>query len=268
MLLIAVAFAAGILSFLTPCVLPLLPLVVGASSTGGNRRPLGIVVGLGVSFVLVVVILASTLAALGITTAELRLVAIVGLLLVGLTILLPGLRGWTEQRLQPLVDRGLQVTGSSFGRDDTAGSSGSGFRGGLAIGAALGLVWAPCVGPIMAGVIAVAISRGPSPEAALIAAAYVAGAALPLYVIGVRGRSLVRRAWSGRLGAAGRTLTGMAMLVTAIAILTGSDLLIQNAVADALPAGWTSAIYSIEKTPGVSEGSTAMDQHLTSPHRP
>ncbi len=243
-LVLVFAFVGGLLTILAPCTLPVLPLVLGAASTGGRRRTTGILVGFGLTFVAVTILLASILAAAGLTTDRLRVVS--GLLLgvVGLSLVVPAIGTWTEVRLAPVAGFGGRLAGRR---------SGDGVLGGMVMGGAIGLVWAPCVGPIMAGVIGAAAVHGPSLEAVLIAAAYVLGAALPLAVIAGWGQAVGRR--MGTLARRGRAhqVLGAAMLASAVLVTSGFDIPVQNAVAGVLPAGWGSALVSIERQPAVQE---------------
>ena len=153
LIVLVFAFVAGLLTILAPCTLPVVPLVFGAAATGGRRRTAGILAGFGMSFVLTAVVLASVLATAGLTTDRLRVVSAVVLGLVGLTLISSRVEIWAQQRLAPVAE---------FGETVARDRPGDGLAGGLVLGGAIGLVWAPCVGPIMAAVIATAISHGPS----------------------------------------------------------------------------------------------------------
>jgi len=244
LIVLAFAFLAGVLTILAPCTLPVVPLVFGAAATGGRRRTLGILVGFGLTFVVTAVVLASALAAAGLTTDRLRFASAVVLGVVGLTLV--------SSRIEARAERGLAPV-AGFGERLAAGRPGNGLVGGLVLGGAIGLVWAPCVGPIMAAVIATAVSRGPSLETVSIALAYVAGAILPIALIAGWGRrashtieGAVRR---GRL----RSGLGVAMLVAAALILTGLDFTVEERVATLLPAGWGGALLALEQQPNVQE---------------
>ena len=240
LILLPAAFIAGLFTILAPCTLPVVPLVLGSATGGGARRPVGVVVGFAISFVLTAVVLATLLASLGLTTDRLRLLAIVGLAGMGVGLLLPRLAERLEVRLSPAASRASALLRPVAGTD--------GFGGGLVIGGGLGLLWAPCAGPIMAFVIALAASAGPSLAALAVALAYVAGVALPMLAIARWGRAAVRRP-----GPTSRRLVGAFMVASAIAVATGLDYQVQNAVASALPGGYTSALYSIEKVPVVQD---------------
>ena len=274
LVLVPFAFIAGVLSILAPCTLPVVPLVLGLGAGGGRRRPLGIVVGLGVSFVAVTIVLASVFATLGLSTAGLRLVAVVALGTVGLTLAWPRFARRLEAVLTPLIRPGLLI---ATGRTQVLGSTtpdsdeidrGGGLRSGLAIGAAIGLVWAPCVGPIMAGTIAIAATRGPSLETAIVAMAYVGGAAIPLLAISRWGRAIANRRRGFTSGDGVRRTFGVLTVVAALLVATGLDTRVQSAVTAALPAGWSSALYSIEKQPAIRQEVNALGDQPTATSGP
>ncbi len=246
---LAFAVVAGVLTILAPCTLPVVPLVLGVGSMTGRRRALGLLIGFGLTFVAVTVLFASLLAALGLTTSTLRLMSAVLLGAVGMSLVLPQLGARLDLAFGPLGRAGNRVA---------ANGTGPGFGGGLILGGAIGLVWAPCVGPIMAAMIAVAASRGPTPEAIAIASAYVAGAAIPMALIagwGRRAAGSLRRVPAARL----QRSFGLAMILSAALIVSGLDLSIENGVASVLPAGWSGALVSVEEQPSVQDELAAME---------
>ncbi len=250
-ILLPAAFIAGVFTIIAPCTLPVIPLVLGSAVGGGRRRPIGVIVGFGLSFVLTAVILAAALATLGLTTDRLRAVAIIGLAGLGVALVLPHLTERLTSRLSPTADRATRLLGPL--------SRTSGFSGGLVVGAGLGLLWAPCVGPIMAGVIAIAASAGPSLEAAAITLAYVAGVALPMLLIARWGRTAVRTG-----GGRATRLVGGLMVASALAIATGLDYDIQAAIGRVIPVGYTAALYSVEKEPAVHDEITRLGEPIRS----
>src|SRR5436190_21492648 len=146
-LLVLFALIAGAATALSPCVLPVLPVVLAAGATGGRRRPLGIVTGMTLSFTFATVALVYVIDALGLPDDFLRTLAIAVLLLFGVMLLVPALSARVEAwltRLAPHAPRG---------------NAGDGFSSGVVVGLSLGLVYAPCAGPILAGVITVSASQ-------------------------------------------------------------------------------------------------------------
>jgi len=221
--LLLYAFLAGTLTILSPCTLPVVPPLVGAASSGRRQRVVWLLVGFGGTFVLVTVVLASALATAGVTTAALRTIAAIALGLAGATLVLPWLGRRWEAGSAGLARLGGAVSGG-------AGAS-PGRRQAILLGAAVGLLWAPCVGPLMASVIAAAVTGGPSLQVVAVAGAYVAGAAIPLGLIAVGGQRALRAMGASRRRAHLQRSFGALMLASAITILTGLDLPLQNAVA-------------------------------------
>jgi cytochrome c biogenesis protein CcdA/thiol-disulfide isomerase/thioredoxin len=248
LLLLAFAVLAGAATGLTPCVLPVLPGLLAASSTGGRRRPLAIVVGLVTTMVLVIVGLASLLAGLGLGDAFLRNFAIVVLALFGLSLLVPPLSRALERPL---------AAASRFGPR----SSGTGVLSGLAVGGALGVVCAPCAGPILGAVISVSATRGASSSVVVLAVAFGLGLGLTLLLIASGWRRI-----AGRLLRAGRHMIaqralGAVMLLTAFALYHMLDVRLTTALAGDFPS------FLVSPTEGL-ESSGAIRAQLDKIHGP
>jgi cytochrome c biogenesis protein CcdA len=146
-LLLLFAMIAGAGTALSPCVLPILPAVLSAGATGGRRRPLGIVLGLAATFTITIAGLAEVVDGVGLGDGAMRTVAVVVLLAFGVLLLLPPLADRVEAAASRLVRFGPKTAGD-------------GFLSGLGVGAALGFVYAPCAGPILAAVISVSAASG------------------------------------------------------------------------------------------------------------
>lgn len=252
-LTIGFAFVAGLLTILAPCTLPVVPLILGGAAGDGRRRLLALFAGFAASFVVVTVLVSAALASLGLTTDGLRLVAVGILGLVGMTIAVPRLGDAVARRIparQPRLGAGAASEPSGAARSGR-------FTTGFAIGAGIGLVWAPCVGPIMAAVIATAAVHGPSAEALAIAIAYVVGATVPLAAIATLGR----RATTGvprRPIERTRRAFGLAMAVVSMAVLVGIDRPLVAAATAAVPPQLGSALFAIEQQPAVQQELDAM----------
>jgi len=241
-LLILFGFLAGAGTAVSPCVLPVLPIALGAGATGGRRRPLGIVVGLTASFTFATVALVYVLDALGLPDTLLRTLAIVVLLAFGVALLVPPLAARLEGRLSYLAGR-VASLGGGVG---AGGTSGDGFRSGLLVGASLGLVYAPCAGPILAGVITVSASQPFTAGRLAVALAYGIGSALVLYLLMLGGRRLT--APLARRGGALQMAMGAVMVVVALAMLNDYDLRFQSAIAKDLPGFLVTPTQSLEQT--------------------
>jgi cytochrome c biogenesis protein CcdA/thiol-disulfide isomerase/thioredoxin len=250
MIVIAFAFVAGVLTILAPCTLPVVPLVLGGVAGNGRRRIVGIFVGFALAFLATTVVFAAALAAAGITTERLRVAAAIVLGLVGLSLAWPRLERLVDVFLRPLQERGTSRLAASTDQS-------TGWLGGLAIGAGIGVIWAPCVGPIMAAVIAAAVAGGPTPLAIVIGAAYVAGAIVPLAAIARWGRRATQAVQPRRADRTRRGF-GVVMTVAAILILTGLDRPLQARLTESLPAELGSALFAIEQQPAVQDDLAAL----------
>src|SRR5919201_5335038 len=147
LLLMLFALIAGAGTAITPCVLPVLPALLSAGALGGRRRPLGIVLGLAITFTVAVVALASLVKGVGVAGSGVRVLAEVVLIGFGLSLLIPGIAARLEAPLAGL---------SRFGPR----SRGDGFWSGMAVGGALGCAYTPCAGRILAAAISVSAPPG------------------------------------------------------------------------------------------------------------
>ena len=234
-LLILFGFIAGAATALSPCVLPVLPIALSAGVTGGRRRPLGIVAGLAVSFTFATVALVYVISALGLPNDLLRKLAIIVLLGFGITLMIP-----------PLAAR-LEAWMSQFaGRAGVARNNGDGFWSGTAVGASLGLLYAPCAGPILAGVITVSASQSFNTGRLAVALSYGMGSALVLYFLMLGGRRVV--APLARRGIGLQITMGAVMIVVALAMLGNYDIRFQNTIASDLPSFLVDPSKSLEDT--------------------
>jgi cytochrome c biogenesis protein CcdA/thiol-disulfide isomerase/thioredoxin len=244
------ALAGGLLTVLSPCVLPVVPLLVGSSvdpdgSRGGaGRRVAGLILGFGGAFLVTTVVLASTLAAAGVTTAQLRVVSALLLVAFGATLLVPALGRAVERRAAWIArttsrDGGASMRAGTLAAGGAAfGTGGGGLAGGLALGVLIGLIWSPCVGPIMAAVIATAVTQGPSPDLVIVTLAYVTGAAIPLAAIAFGGRRAVARLGSGLARERLVRTFGAITVAAGLLVATGLDIPLQARIAGLFPAGW------------------------------
>jgi cytochrome c biogenesis protein CcdA/thiol-disulfide isomerase/thioredoxin len=227
LILILFAILAGAGTALSPCVLPVLPALLASGGVGGRRRPFGVVLGLTVTFTITIVGIAKVVGGVGLGSDPLRDVAVAVLLASGVVLLVPAIGDRLEARLSPLAAFG--VSGAKAGE---ARGKGDGFRSGLLVGAALGFVYTPCAGPILAAVISVSAASG---RTVAVAVAYALGSAVVLFGLTLGGRALfdrVRRAGRGPL--LQRTL-GVIMILTALAIVTNLDVRFDQQVAEHIP---------------------------------
>ncbi len=209
LVLLLIGFVAGIVTAISPCVLPVLPIVLAGGATG--RKPLAIVAGIVLSFSVFTLFAAWLLDLVGLPKDFLRDLAIALLFLVALTLLWPPAG---ELLARPL----------SFLTRRRAGDRGGGFL----LGASLGLVFVPCAGPVLAAVTVLAANEQFGIRSILLTLAYSLGAAGPMLAIALTGR----RAATALRGSAARIRTGAGVLVAvaALAIALGLDQRLQTAI--------------------------------------
>ncbi len=221
LVLLGIGLLAGIVTAISPCVLPVLPILLAGGATG--RKPLRIIAGLVLSFTVFTLFAAWLLDKLGLPQSLLRNVALVLLFALAATLLIPRLGELLERPFAPLTRR--RASG-----------------GGFLLGASLGLVFVPCAGPVLAAVTAVAATNDVGVRAFALTLAYAVGAAVPMLLVAVGGQSA-----GARLRAHGptlRTASGAVIALVALAISFHVDERFQTA----LP-GYTRALQDrIEKT--------------------
>ena len=210
------SLAAGALSTLSPCVLPLVPILLGTSLAADRLGPYALAAGLALSFTLIGVLLSSLGAAAGLDPVLLRRIAAILLIGFGATLL--------SARLQ---ERFAAATSglSNFGQARLARFSPDGLAGQFVLGLLLGVVWTPCVGPTLGAAITLASQGKDLGQVALSMAMFGIGAASPMLLLGLASRAAVARV-RGRLlatGRVGKLLLGAMMLLLGAMILSGTD---------------------------------------------
>jgi len=213
---LALAFAAGLLSILSPCVLPLVPIVLGAAVTVHPLGAVALAVGLAVSFTGLGLLLALVGFGLGIDAGMFRVAAAVIMIVLGAILVVPS---WQAQ---------LAVVGgplSSRADRRFGGFAASGLAGQFAVGLLLGAVWSPCVGPTLGAASLLASQGHDLPLVALTMVTFGIGAALPLILLGLLSRATLigvrsRLMSAGKLG---KRLLGAALIVIGVAIVSGVD---------------------------------------------
>ena len=175
-ILLLFAFLAGIVTVLSPCILPVLPLLLSAGIGQGQYRPYGIIIGLIVSFTFFTLALTAIVHATGISPNILRYIAIVLITFFGLTMIFPRLEQWFSSHLNIIANLGQTVEVQSQ-------HAGTGFWSGFILGGALGLIWSPCAGPILAAITTLVATSAITWSAVLVTFAYSLGTALPMFFI-------------------------------------------------------------------------------------
>ena len=230
------AFLSGVVMVLSPCVLPVLPFLL-TGAIGGRARPYGIITGFVASFTAFTLSLSGFVAVLGISGDAQRLISAGLLLAFSLTLLIPALHAAFE-RVSARAVGSVTSTQPQSPRD--------GWWGGVAVGGTLGVLWSPCVGPIMASVITLALSNAVTLQAFFVTLAFSIGTAIPMVAIMVGGRKLLNRVpWLlGNLNRIQRGF-GVVLIVFADGIGFNLDRRFQTWVLDSFTA-YAAAITSLE----------------------
>ncbi len=225
---LALAGLAGVFSTLSPCVLPILPIVLGTAASEHRLGPLALAAGLALSFVIIGMFVATIGFSLGFDGDFFRKVAAVMMIAIGAVLLVPRFSvqlaaaggpvgNWVEQR---------------FGGFATAGLGGQ-----FAVGLLLGAVWSPCVGPTL-GAASILAAKGENlGQVALTMLVFGIGAGLPLVLLGMLSREALMR-WRNRLlsaGSGGKMVLGAVLLAAGLLVFSGYDKVLEAALVAASP---------------------------------
>jgi cytochrome c biogenesis protein CcdA/thiol-disulfide isomerase/thioredoxin len=238
--LVGIAFVAGMVTAISPCVLPVLPIVFAGSATGGPRRPYAIAAGLVVSFTAFTLAASALLSALHLPQDLLRNIAIGVVLLLGLGLLVP--------KVGEVLERPFRA----LGRRKPDGT-----RGGFVLGLSLGLLFTPCAGPVIAAVAAVAATERFTVAAVLVTLAYAAGAGLVLLGLAVLGRRGLELPALRTRAPLIRRVLGAVVVAAAVIMAVGLD----TRLATKVP-GYTRALQGLEES---AAAGTRIDELVGSP---
>ena len=211
LVLIGIGLAAGFITAISPCVLPVLPIIFAGGATGSRRKPFAIIAGLIVSFTAFTLFGVWLLKKLGLPEDFLRNLAIALLFLVAATLLFPKV----EEVVQKPFLRLTRRPGGELG-------------GGFLLGASLGLVFVPCAGPVLAAITVVGATQDVGARAIVLTLAYATGAAIPMLIVAFGGRAgmTALRPHAHRI----RQVLGVVVALTALAIALNVDRHFQTAL--------------------------------------
>ena len=226
-------FLAGLLSTLSPCVLPIVPILLGSATNAHPQAPLALAGGLALSYAIIGTALAWVGANLGLDTSLFRTLGAVFIGLLGLVLVSSNLQQRFASATAGIGDTGNGLI-SSLNLD--------GLRGQFAIGLLLGLVWSPCVGPTLGAAVVLASQGAHLPQVALLMGVFGVGAALPVVLLAYVGRSAMMKMRGNLMqaGKSGKTILGVIMIVLAVVILSGLDKPVETWLVNVSPAWLTS----------------------------
>lgn len=225
---LALGYAAGTLSTLSPCVLPILPIVLFGAFERHLWGPVALAAGLAASFAGVGIVLASVGFTVGIDPETLRLAVAALMGAAGVVLLVPALQGKVASMGSPLAGR-CQVLLDRL--------QPSGLWGQFALGVVLGVLWSPCSGPTLGAAIGLATQGDDVGRAASTMAAFALGAATPILLLayGSRQAIMARRDWMARASRIGKPLMGAAFFGIGLFVLTGLDKIVETSLTNAMP---------------------------------
>lgn len=225
---LALAFLAGVLTMLSPCVLPLVPIILGAAQSKHRFGPAALGLGLASSFTLVGLFVATIGFAIGLDGDLFRRIGGVIMVGVGALLMIPGaqrglaaaggpLTGWVHEPMRRLEEKG------PFGQ--------------ALMGLLLGLVWAPCVGPTLGAASVLAAQGENLGMVALTMLTFGVGAALPMVLIGLASRQALARLRGklGGAGAVGKIVLGALLVAMGLLIFSGLDRMLETWLLDVSP---------------------------------
>src|SRR5712691_10735984 len=181
---LGLAFVAGVLSILSPCVLPLIPIVLGTAASEQRLGPVALALGLAVSFVAIGLFAATIGYSIGIDADVFRAVSAALLIAIGAILLVPRLQTRLALASGPIAN----WTDQRFGN-----GHGSGLAGQFWVGVLLGAVWSPCVGPTLGAASLLAAQGRNLPQVGITMFAFGVGASIPLLVLGLFSRKVMIR---------------------------------------------------------------------------
>lgn len=231
---LGLSLLAGSLTTLSPCVFPILPLVIGGAVQANRLAPIAMGVGMALSFALIGILLGALGPALDIDSDSIRLFGAWLLISLGLVMLIPALnRRFTEWML-PIA---------SSANAASARLDGSSLSGAFLLGGVLGLVWSPCSGPLLASALTLVASEGGAWQGGIILGLFGIGAAIPLVAVAYASRRgfSVARGWVLQRIDLIKKAFGVLILLTGIAILSGADKWLEARIVTLLPDAWIRA---------------------------
>jgi cytochrome c biogenesis protein CcdA len=221
------AFFAGTLTVINPCILPLLPVVVAAALANGRLGTLALLAGLIAGFATLGVIVNATGALFGVREEVLRSGVAILLLIFAAVFLIPALERRFSNAVAPLGAAGANLA---------ARAGNYGIAGQFAVGILLGAIWAPCSGPSVGAALSLAAEAGGYLAAAARMTAFALGAALVLFLVAIGARSLAARGGGiAKIAPHAKKIAGGAFLLVGVLMLTGVDKIAEAGLVELMP---------------------------------
>lgn len=219
---------AGALSTLSPCVLPIVPIIMSSALQTARLGPAALLAGVALSYTVVGTALALFGTSLGLDTSHVRMASAVLMLLFGATFLVPAMQRALVRLVTPLTDGA---------NNKLAGFRGDSVLGQGLLGVMLGLVWSPCVGPTLGAAVTMAAGGHSAGQALATMFAFGVGAAVPmgLLVYGSRAAIGNKRKTMAAVGQRGKQVMGVGLLLVGGLVLTGGDKWLETVLTSHMP---------------------------------
>jgi cytochrome c biogenesis protein CcdA/thiol-disulfide isomerase/thioredoxin len=253
-ILLIFAFIAGFITILSPCILSIAPLLLATSASGTHYKPLGIITGFVTSFSFFTLATTAIVEATGISPDIFRYIALTVIILFGLTMVIP----WLENKftimtsfiaqLGSSIEKKVTIdtssnsainapsAGQNTGNTESKNKSLLEFFTGLIIGIALGLIWTPCAGPILATITVIAATKGITLTTIAMTLSYSLGAAIPMLLISFGGTKIIQSTTAfAPYAHTIRQIFGVIIIISALAMIFHVDTFIQEKIAHLFP---------------------------------
>lgn len=227
----ALALLAGVLVAFSPCILPVLPIVVGSALQKDRSGPVFLALGIVTAFTTVGVFVSLIGFSIGLRPETIRYGAAALMMIFGTVLVLPKIQFVLENAFRPLAGAAnKKMSGESY----------NGKFGQFFLGVLLGAVWSPCVGPVLGAALGMASQRETVFQAGVTMFLFALGTTLPLLLIAYASRSFfaVNQEKLLKFGEISKRVLGAILLVTGSAVLLGLDKLIETKLLDLLPEAW------------------------------
>jgi cytochrome c biogenesis protein CcdA/thiol-disulfide isomerase/thioredoxin len=226
-ILLFFAFLSGLVTIAAPCIWPILPIILSSSATGGKSKPLGVTIGVMVSFAFFTLALSYIVRIIPFDPNVLRIFAAVVIAVLGLSLVLPPV----SARIEAFVSALTGKVSSRFS------NSQDGFLPGFFTGAALGLIWSPCAGPILATIATLAATRAINLQIVLVTFFYVLGIGIPLFLFAYLGQQVITKSrWLSPHTGQIQQIFGVIMIITAAAIFFNLDKTLEANLLNKVPS--------------------------------
>lgn len=234
---LAFSFVAGLLTTLSPCVLPILPFILGSAVRKNEKAPLYMVIGLATSFVFVGSSISRFGTLLGLDSDQIRKGSAVLLVMTSFFFLSKSIQSYISERLTSFTNVGSKAT-NKFNLDESSSWDS------ILLGGLLGIIWSPCAGPTLGVAISIASQEGATSDAFYIMIIYAIGASLPMLLISYGLRSFFQKYQSKIINFSenSKIFFGIILLLTGVFNFFGLDKSIEACLLNHLPESWVDLI--------------------------